>query len=101
MAADCHSKTALQRLSHQYLDEPTAALDPVAESGVYQLFSQVNQGRFTIYITHRLGAAKIADQILVLNQGQIREMGNHDQLMSLDGGIYRTMFESQKSWYLS
>ena len=83
------------------LDEPTAALDPVAESGVYQLFSQVNKGRFTIYITHRLGAAKIADRILVLNQGRIQEMGSHDQLMSLDGGIYQTMFESQKSWYLS
>ena len=83
------------------LDEPTAALDPVAESGVYQLFSQVNQGRFTIYITHRLGAAKIADRILVLNQGRIQETGSHDQLMSLDGGIYQTMFESQKSWYLS
>lgn len=83
------------------LDEPTAALDPVAESGVYQLFSQVNKGRFTIYITHRLGAAKIAGRILVLNQGRIQEMGSHDQLMSLDGGIYQTMFESQKSWYLS
>lgn len=83
------------------LDEPTAALDPIAESNLYQLFSQVNQGRFAIYITHRLGATKIMDQILVLNQGEIQEIGSHDQLMSLDNGIYKTMFESQKSWYLS
>ncbi|GGF99230.1 ABC transporter [Paenibacillus albidus] len=81
------------------LDEPTAALDPLAESNVYELFRQVNKDRFSIYITHRLGAAKIADEILVVNEGYIAEQGSHEQLMSLENGIYSKMFASQKSWY--
>ncbi|MNO32658.1 putative multidrug export ATP-binding/permease protein [compost metagenome] len=81
------------------LDEPTAALDPLAESNVYELFRQVNKDRFSIYITHRLGAAKIADEILVVDEGYIAEQGSHEQLMSLENGIYSKMFASQKYWY--
>jgi ATP-binding cassette subfamily B protein len=81
------------------LDEPTASLDPVAESQVYEMFDRVNKGRFTVYITHRLGAAKIADEILVVDGGHIAESGNHEQLMSIAGGLYHTMFDSQRSWY--
>lgn len=81
------------------LDEPTAALDPVAESKVYEMFNQINQGRFTIYITHRLGAAKIADEILVISDGKVVESGSHGELVSMKDGLYRNMFESQKSWY--
>lgn len=81
------------------LDEPTAALDPMAEARIYELFRNVNHGRFVIYITHRLGAARIADEILVLKDGCIAEQGNHEQLVELDNGIYRKMYESQRSWY--
>jgi len=75
------------------LDEPTAALDPVAESKVYELFGRISKGRMTIFITHRLGAAKLADEILVLKDGKIAELGSHDDLMAL-GGTYAEMFEA-------
>lgn len=80
------------------LDEPTAALDPVAESNVYEMFNHISQGKSSISITHRLGAGKLADQIIVLNEGQVVEQGNHEQLMQLKG-LYADMFESQRSWY--
>lgn len=82
------------------LDEPTAALDPIAEAEVYRMFSRAIKDRFTIYITHRLGAAKIADQILVLNNGRVEEQGSHEELMNKDNGLYRKMYESQRSWYV-
>lgn len=81
------------------LDEPTASLDPVAESQVYEMFHRINNNRFTIYITHRLGAAKISDEILVVDGGKIVESGSHEQLMRMHNGLYRKMFDSQKSWY--
>ncbi|KWX75487.1 hypothetical protein AMQ84_17865 [Paenibacillus riograndensis] len=81
------------------LDEPTAALDPLEESRLYEMFRDINLNRFTIYITHRLGAAKISDEILVVSEGHIAEQGSHEQLMQYKDGIYQNMFESQKSWY--
>lgn len=81
------------------LDEPTASLDPVAESQVYEMFHKINKNCFNIYITHRLGAAKMSDVILVVDGGKIVEYGSHEQLMLMQDGIYREMFESQSSWY--
>lgn len=81
------------------LDEPTASLDPIAESQVYEMFHRVSNNRFTIYITHRLGAAKIADEILVVDTGKIVEQGSHEELMKIPNGLYSKMFDSQKSWY--
>lgn len=81
------------------LDEPTASLDPMAESRIYDMFHRIKEDRFTIYITHRLGAAKIADEILVLDKGYIIEQGSHDMLMTIKNGLYRQMFEGQKLWY--
>ena len=80
------------------LDEPTAALDPVAESEVYELFSKISKDQSTIFITHRLGAARIADEIFVIADGYVAEQGTHQELLS-KGGIYAEMFESQKGWY--
>ncbi|MCI8717179.1 MAG: ABC transporter ATP-binding protein [Lachnospiraceae bacterium] len=80
------------------LDEPTAALDPVAESNIYKMFGRISTGKTTIFITHRLGAAKLADEIIVINDGKVAEKGNHNKLVQL-GGIYASMFDSQKSWY--
>lgn len=81
------------------LDEPTAALDPMAEARIYELFQNVSRDRFVIYITHRLGAARIADEILVLKDGCVAEKGSHEQLVEMENGIYRKMYESQRSWY--
>ena len=80
------------------LDEPTAALDPVAESEVYRLFGQISAGKSTIFITHRLGAARLADEIIVLDGGRVAEQGSHEDLAAA-GGIYAEMFEAQRSWY--
>lgn len=80
------------------LDEPTAALDPIAESGIYELFRDVTKGKSAIFITHRLGAAKIADKILVIDDGKVAEFGSHNELMEQDG-IYAEMFNTQKGWY--
>lgn len=80
------------------LDEPTAALDPVAESNIYEMFGKVSAGKTTIFITHRLGAARLADEIIVLDGGRVAEQGNHQELLSRQG-IYANMFEAQRSWY--
>lgn len=80
------------------LDEPTAALDPVTESNIYKMFGRISQGKSTIFITHRLGAAKLADEIIVIEDGSVAEKGNHEALMKNDG-IYAEMFDSQRSWY--
>ncbi|MEG0132566.1 MAG: ABC transporter ATP-binding protein [Clostridium sp.] len=80
------------------LDEPTAALDPINESKVYELFGQVSKGKSTILITHRLGAARLADEVLVVDKGKIAERGSHEELICKKG-IYAEMFEAQRSWY--
>ena len=97
-------KLAIARLLYsealvKILDEPTAALDPKGEAKVYEMFWQVNQEKFTILITHRLGAARMADEILVLDQGRIIEQGTHKDLVKSEKGLYHEMFESQRCWY--
>ncbi len=97
-------KLAIARLLYSeapinILDEPTAALDPKGEAKVYEMFWQVNEEKFTILITHRLGAARMADEILVLDQGRIVEQGTHKALTELESGLYKEMFESQRCWY--
>jgi ATP-binding cassette, subfamily B, bacterial len=80
------------------LDEPAAALDPVAESELYARFDALTTGATTLLITHRLGAAKIADELFVLDAGRLAESGSHDALMRA-GGLYRRMYEGQRYWY--
>ena len=80
------------------LDEPSAALDPVAESELYASFERLTEGATTLLITHRLGATKTADVILVLDGGRIVEAGSHAELMR-SGGLYAHMYESQRYWY--
>ncbi|WP_318615732.1 ABC transporter ATP-binding protein [Sporosarcina sp. YIM B06819] len=80
------------------LDEPTAALDPQAEVDIYKQFQDVAQGKTTIFISHRLGICKLADRIIVLNNGGIAEQGTHDQLMA-ENGHYAGMYRLQSQWY--
>ena len=80
------------------LDEPTAALDPIAESEIYRLFAKISAGKSTIFITHRLGAARLADEIFVIAGGCVAERGAHDELIGKNG-IYAEMFEAQRGWY--
>jgi len=81
------------------LDEPTAALDPMAEQEVYTRFSEISKNAATIFISHRLASAKMADIVFVMDNGRIVEQGSHDQLMNKNG-LYAKMFESQREWYV-
>ena len=80
------------------LDEPAAALDPVAEAELYRHFTDLLVGRTTLLISHRLGSARMADRILVLKDGRLVEEGHHDDLLAA-GGVYAAMWEEQSSWY--
>jgi ATP-binding cassette, subfamily B, bacterial len=80
------------------LDEPTAAIDPLEETALYKRFVEVAAGRTAIIVTHRLGSARIADRILVMDGGRLVEDGTHEQLMTQQG-TYAMMFESQAKWY--
>lgn len=92
------ARTLVSEAAIIILDEPTAALDPVAESNVYEMFNHISQGKSSISITHRLGASKLADEIIVIHEGKVVEQGNHEKLMQIKG-LYADMFESQRSWY--
>lgn len=82
------------------LDEPSSALDPVAESEMYDSLDRVTEGKTVIYISHRLSSATLADRIIVLDGGRIIESGTHGELMAL-GGKYSEMFSLQASNYSS
>jgi ATP-binding cassette subfamily B protein len=80
------------------LDEPTASLDARAENEVFQRFSELTQGKMALLISHRFSTVRMADRILVLQQGGIAEQGHHDQLVK-HGGLYAEMFELQAASY--
>lgn len=80
------------------LDEPTAALDPIAESEVYESYQQHSRGKTAIFISHRLASTRFSDRIILLDHGQIQEEGTHEQLMKL-GGAYAHMYQVQSSYY--
>ena len=93
------ARSVVSAAPFRILDEPTAALDPNAESAVYKMFGEISHGKSTVFITHRLGAAKLADEIFVIANGQVTEKGSHDALME-ENGLYAEMFESQRGWYV-
>lgn len=79
-------------------DEPAAALDPIAEMKQFYAIKQKIEGRTAILISHRVGFARLADRILVLDKGRLVESGTHDELMALDG-IYAGFYKEQALWY--
>ncbi len=80
------------------LDEPTASLDPIAESKLYESFASVLEKRGSILISHRLPSAKLAERIIVIEGGEVIESGSHGELMK-NGGLYSVMYEEQSGWY--
>lgn len=80
------------------LDEPTAALDPIAEAEIYEQFSQMTAGKTAVYISHRMSSCKFCDRIIVLDHGRIAEDGTHDTLLA-SHGIYANLYETQAQYY--
>jgi len=92
------SRACLSNSAFVILDEPTASLDPIAETEMYQAFAALLSKKGCIMISHRLASAKLADTIYVLKDGIIAEKGTHSELMA-QRGLYESMFHTQSSWY--
>lgn len=96
-------KLAMARALYQggkflILDEPTAALDPIAESHIYQQYNQISAKKTSVFISHRLVSTKFCDRIIFLENGKIVECGSHDELL-LKKGKYYDLFEIQSKYY--
>ena len=81
------------------LDEPTAALDPIAEAEIYAQFNQIAGDKTAIYISHRLSSCRFCDEIMVFDRGQIVQKGSHDALISDEQGKYATLWHAQAQYY--
>ena len=80
------------------LDEPTAALDPIAESELYQKYNQISEGKTAVFISHRLASANFCDRIILIENGAICEEGTHRELLAKKGKYYN-LFELQAKYY--
>ncbi len=80
------------------LDEPTAALDPIAEARLYGEYGRMTEGKTSLFVSHRLATTAFCDRVILLENGRIAEEGTHAELMRL-GGKYRELYEIQSQWY--
>lgn len=80
------------------MDEPTAALDALAEEKIYRDLEKISQGKTLIFISHRLASTRFCDRIMLLDGGRIREIGSHQELLAKNG-LYKEMYESQRKYY--
>ena len=81
------------------LDEPTASLDPLAEQEIFNQFDKLRDDKMTVFVSHRLSSATVADQIVVLENGEIAEQGSHRELMEKQGK-YHHLFTTQSKRYI-
>lgn len=92
------ARAYLREAQVMVLDEPTAALDARAEFEVFERFNELTVGKMALFISHRFSTVRMAERIIVLEDGAIAEEGNHDRLVEL-GGRYAEMFELQAASY--
>lgn len=81
------------------LDEPTAALDPIAEAEIYSKFNDIAGDKTAIYISHRLSSCKFCDEIAVFHEGQIIQQGSHEKLLKEENGKYSELWNAQAQYY--
>jgi len=81
------------------LDEPTAALDPVAEAEIYSKFNDIAGDKTTIYISHRLSSCKFCDEIAVFDNGEVVQQGTHHELLAQEDGKYHALWHAQAQYY--
>lgn len=81
------------------LDEPTAALDPVAEAEIYSKFSAIAGDKTAISISHRLSSCKFCDEIAVFDGGRVIQQGTHEELVAQKGGKYHELWHAQAQYY--
>ena len=81
-----------------FLDEPTAALDPLMETKVLKMFLKIAREKTAIIVSHRIGICKEVDKIIVMKEGKIAEIGNHEKLLAEKGEYYR-LYTMQQKWY--
>jgi len=82
------------------LDEPTAALDPIAEYDVYTTFDQTIGGKSAVFISHRLSSCRFCHDIAVFDAGKLIQRGSHDDLLTDEKGMYRELWEAQAQHYV-
>ena len=82
------------------LDEPTAALDPIAEADIYEKFNEITEDKTTIYISHRMSCCKFCDEIAVFHEGAVVQQGTHAVLMAEEGGKYHELWNAQAQYYI-
>lgn len=81
------------------LDEPTAALDPIAESEIYSHFNEIVENKTAVYISHRLSSCRFCSRIVVFDDGKIIQNGTHDELLSDTDGKYSKLWNAQAQYY--
>lgn len=81
------------------LDEPTAALDPLAEAAVYETFQRIVENKTSVFISHRLSSCRFCDAIAVFDRGQIVQFGAHEALVAQEGGKYGQLWRAQAQYY--
>ena len=97
-------KTALARALYKdaplvVLDEPTAALDPIAEAAVYENFNVLTKYKTAVFISHRLSSCRFCDSISVFDHGQLIQQGTHEALVADAGGKYSQLWHAQAKYY--
>lgn len=81
------------------LDEPTAALDPIAESEIYSRFNDITEGKTSVYISHRLSSCRFCGKIFVFDKGKTIQVGTHEELLGNPNGKYSELWNAQAHYY--